>query len=422
MIYHKYRLGAIRRKRSRYSLHQRVTGSTSNERMLLEKLKKCLFGLAVLSTKPAMIPRALSMRNLWSCVACIAYKIHDLRMPRLLIPEPIVKRNININSFNDQSSTTWFGFSVGELTNLLIHLQIPEYFTLNSGRHAFKIPGEFSMLYFLFRMNSPSQRVALDSDRFGYDYSVLSKVYSIVLRHIHRTHKSLYRILPFAAHKLEYFNERIRTKITSDFPNRPLPVDAEACSLFADGTRFRVSRPSGAYWMQQSVYSGDKKFHNYGVQGIIGPDGLFYDIFDGPVGRHNDKRFMRDSDVNERLQMLQVGVMRQFIVYTDKGYYDDTHVRCAAHGPGALTAQEVADNGIMALYRIGVEWAFGKVRARVPYLTQSRLLKLRSVDVSMRVKVGFLLCNIHTCLHGSLASEYFNCAPPSLETYFSYSV
>lgn len=211
------------------------------------------------------------------------------------------------------------------------------------------------------------------------------------------------------------------TAITNDLlPGQGLPADAERCALFADGTRFRISRPAGPYHVQKATFSGDKKFHNHGVQGVMGADGIFYDVFDGPVGRHNDKRFMRDSLVNQRLALLQQGNPVQYIVYVDKGYYYDTHVICAAHGPGVVTQQQREDNYIMSMDRVSIEWSYGKVHARVLFVTQPRLLKLQAVDVSKRVKIAFILTNIHTCLYGSQSSEYFHCAPPSLDEYFSF--
>lgn len=45
--------------------------------------------------------------------------------------------------------------------------------------------------------------------------------------------------------------------------------------------------------MQAAAFSGDKWFHNHAILGCCGPDGMIYDLFDGPVGRRVDKHFMR---------------------------------------------------------------------------------------------------------------------------------
>lgn len=345
----------------------------------------------------------------------------SVNRPRLLVPNPILRRDVRIENYNDQSSEALFGFTVADLHRLHNVLHVPAHLVINSGKHAHKVSGEHCLLYFLFRMHSPSCRMTLDSERFGYDYSTLSKIYNSVLRFIHTNFKYLYRVLPYAYPRFSNFNRAIRAAVLRDNPDlQQVPADAQRCALFADGTRFRVSRPTGPYWVQRAVYSGHKSIHNFGAQGIMGPDGLFYDVFHGPVGRYNDKRFMRDSKVNSRMAALQHGEAAQYIIYTDKGYYDASHVVCAAHGPGEVTAQQRAVNKIMSMERVGIEWGYGKVKARVSYLTQPRLLKLQAVDVGMRVSVGFLLTNFHTCLHGSQCSAYFNCAPPTLEEYVNF--
>jgi len=345
----------------------------------------------------------------------------DINKPRLLIPNSIDRQHIRINQYNDQSAEALFGFSVADLRRLCDGLHVPEHFQLNRNRHTHNVNGEHAFLYFLYRMHSPCARMTLDSDRFGFDYSTLSKMFNVVLRFIHNNYKYLYRVLPYAHPRFETFNNAICAAVLRDHPDlHDVPADARYCALFADGTRFRVSRPEGPYWVQKAVYSGHKNFHNFGAQGIMGPDGIFYDVYHGPVGRYNDKRFMRDSKVNARMAALQQGEAVQYIIYTDKGYYNASHIICAAHGPGAVTAEQSRVNKIMSMERVGVEWAFGKVKSRVPYLTQPRLLKLQAVDVGMRVSVAFLLTNFHTCLHGSQSSTYFNCMPPTLEEYINF--
>ena len=118
-----------------------------------------------------------------------------------------------------------------------------------------------------------------------------------------------------------------------------LPPDAELCALFVDGSRIKISRPSGSYWKQRA---GDKWYHCRCVQGTFGPDGMFYDWWDRPLGRFPDRYFMNDSNLNARLRNSQLALFvanHQYWAYTDKGYRNSTHVRAAAHGPGHVTAE-----------------------------------------------------------------------------------
>eukprot|EP01034_Spumella_vulgaris_P033122 gene33122-40872_t len=111
-----------------------------------------------------------------------------------------------------------------------------------------------------------------------------------------------------------------------------------------------------AYVHMKSAFNGDKYYHCHGAQGIFGPDGMFYDWFDDCVGRHNDRYFMRDSNVNEILRDLQLGNDIQYWVYLDKGYTRNTHCRCAAQAYGGvpLTDLQEFDNEVMSSVRIGV--------------------------------------------------------------------
>ena len=87
-------------------------------------------------------------------------------------------------------------------------------------------------------------------------------------------------------------------------------IDADCC---ADNCRFHVSR-------QKAVFCKHKFFHSQSAQGVMAPDGIFYDWFDGPLGRRSDKYFISLSYVNATLANLQENEAIQYWVYTDKGY------------------------------------------------------------------------------------------------------
>jgi hypothetical protein len=154
------------------------------------------------------------------------------------------------------------------------------------------------------------------------------------------------------------------------------------------------------------------------VQGIFGPDGIFYDWYDELVGREPDINFMRNSNVNEILRQSQMHTIRQFWTYLDKGYVWNTHLRCAAHGPGALTALEVHYNWVMSKVREGIEWGFGRLKSRNKLIVMSDMLKIQLFDVSRLVRVAVLLTNAHTCMYQSETGLWFHCFAPTLEEYF----
>eukprot|EP01032_Pedospumella_encystans_P018564 gene18564-21128_t len=321
-------------------------------------------------------------------------QLHAMRRPRLIPTEPIARATISVDTFSDEYTNVLYGFSKEEISRLYHAMQIPEYFVIGDGKKAFNVDGMHAFLFTLYRYHSPSERLTLDSALFHYDYSTLSKIFTTVVSFLHTRHAHRLRRIPDVVPRLGHFNERIRSKINSSF--NVIPDDAQRCALFADACRIEISRPSGEYWRQRAYYSGHKHYHNLAAQGVFGPDGMFVDWFDGPVGRLGDINVMRESNVNAILRDSQLNRPIQYWIYTDKGYVRTSHVRCAAHGPAHVSAIQHRDNGIMSRERIGVEWGFGKVYARCKYIRHASLLKVQDNDVSMRVAVA--VTNAHTCI------------------------
>ena len=83
------------------------------------------------------------------------------------------------------------GFSTVDCIQIFDAMIIPESFVLNrdplnnqNKRHEFKISGVHAFLYTLYRFHNPAQRQSLDSEFWGYDYSVLNKMFSTVIKFI----------------------------------------------------------------------------------------------------------------------------------------------------------------------------------------------------------------------------------------------
>jgi hypothetical protein len=153
----------------------------------------------------------------------------------------ITKRVITLDSFNILDYEIKFGWSRSDVEDLIDAMGIPDDFEIGEGSHAFAVSGIHCFLYTLFRLHSPSQRQTLDQDDWGYDYSVLSRIFNTVIDFIDNTHCFRLKRLPQVAHKFSLFNQKIKDKIRADYPQVRMPVDAESCALFCDGTRFRVS-------------------------------------------------------------------------------------------------------------------------------------------------------------------------------------
>lgn len=421
------RLGPHMRNRRDYSVHQRESGMDAGGRLIEGQkytVSTILLVLGIIWSED--YTELLSCEAIGSILFTFGIVLlcdaAGMRIPHLMSSVPLPVVDISFNAYEGQDALfhDMYGYGIEKARQMFLAMHFPPHLTLNQGRHAFKFDGEHAFLYMLFRYRSPSQRQTLDERTFGYDYSVLSKVFKAACVWIDNTHGHRLRDLQAASAQFPYFNECIRTKIATQFPGIPMPADAEHCALFVDGTRIRVSRPAGPYWKQYAWFSGDKWFHCLGAQGVLAPNGLFVDWFDGPVGRQNDKYFWRDSGVNGILRDLQIGNLIQYWAYGDKGYNNSSHLRAAAHLPGPpLTVLQIFENWLMAKERISVEWGYAKVKARCPLLNCPHLLKLQASDVSCIVRVAVLLSNAHTCMHQSETGLYYNCPAPSVEEYFA---
>ena len=72
----------------------------------------------------------------------------------------------------------------------------------------------------------------------------------------------------------------------------------------------------------------------------------------------------------------------------------------------------------MSMVRASVEWLFGDIVNYFKFTDFKKNMKIGLRNVGKIYIVCALLQNALTCLYGNLTSEYFECAPPSLENYF----
>jgi hypothetical protein len=419
---------------SSYSLHQRSGGTNSAERLQQRRLLRLQNALliAINLTEYDSDTESESddgnaeeeekgemRQGLALAVAVTNRRLAAMRLPRLLQPQPVPHRRLDLSSFSNADCDRMMGFSAAQVQSLCEAFDIPEFFTLNADRHAHRVGGQHAFTYLLYHYRSPSQRSSLDTAFWGYDYSVLSKMFKVCLMHIDERFGHLLQQLPNIVNKFDTFNAAIVRKFQARHPDRAVPADATHCALFADGTRIRVCRPCGEDWMQRAVYSGHKHFHNAAALAVSAPDGMVYHWYDEEVGRHRDQYLLRESNVNQIMANIQQGREVKFWVYTDKGFAFAEFIRCAAHGPGPVTAEQAEDNGLMSPLRVPAEWIFGKIYERCPLLRETDKLKLRQMDVAQMIRVAVLLTNAHTCLNGSNTAEYFDCPPPTLDEYFA---
>ena len=170
--------------------------------------------------------------------------IIELNTPHLVDVEPVEHKDISFATFSNQYLLEHMKASREECRSLYYHMAIPANFTINKDDKKFQVSGVHCFLYWLFRYTSPSRRISDDSKEWGYDHTVLSKMFNAVVDFIDHTHRFRLKRIPEAVVKFPYFNRCIMNSIHRDFPGQLLPPEAYSCALFGDCCRFRVARPS----------------------------------------------------------------------------------------------------------------------------------------------------------------------------------
>ena len=214
----------------------------------------------------------------------------------------------------------------------------------------------------------------------------------------------------------------------------------QQCWGFIDGTVRPIAWPTRN---QRIMYSGHKRIHCLKfqvwiitrclfcvyfmlasplliIQSVETPNGLIAHIL-GPVeGRRHDAFMLGMSDLLRKLRKFNLPNGEPYVIYGDPAYRLSRNILntfCGAH----ITAAEQKFNKSMIRVRISVEWGFGKILQYFSFLDFRKNQKVLLQPIGKYFLVLSIMINCHTCLYGSLTSNYFGVDPPSLENYLSNS-
>jgi len=139
-------------------------------------------------------------------------------------------------------------------------------------------------------------------------------------------------------------------------------------------------------------------------------------------GRKTDVNMVRDSHVNDRLRVSQLGQAFQFWAYGDRIFNDDVYVRASPRaGRGGAVPQAIQDDDKpLRRLRCSIEIVFGKVANLWKFANYSEAQKLLLCPVALHFLNILFLCNCHTCLYGGIVPTMFNILPISLQTYLGF--
>ena len=141
----------------------------------------------------------------------------------------------------------------------------------------------------------------------------------------------------------------------------------------------------------------------------------------GPVScRRHDSYLLRKSTLHDRLTALLSNFPVDYLCYGDSAYPKLRFITRGAKRhkvPNPLNIVALENSRRMSKVRECVEWGFGKIINLWAFLDFSKNLQMFSSPISTYYTVMAFLTNCHTCLYAGQTSQFFECAPPTLEEY-----
>ena len=185
------------------------------------------------------------------------------------------------------------------------------------------------------------------------------------------------------------------------------------CWAFVDGTVRPICRPGE---LQRVVFNGHHRVHALKYQSIACPNGLIANLY-GPVeGRRHDSGMLADSGIYQHMQRFcHAPNGTPLCIYGDLAYPLRPQLQAPFRNV-TINQQQIAYNRAMSRVRIGVEWVFGDIVNYFKFLDYKKNLKIGLSAVGKMYVCAFIN-NLHTCMYGSISSNYFHLEPPTVQEY-----
>lgn len=243
-----HRLGEKRRMRSEYSLHQRDAGTEAIDRMANKRAKA---GIALCTLvnyiQSKNITCGISDLNLVGMILLLVSVVVRCERPCLLIPQPLPRdaRFVYTNALDDTAMTTATGFTHEQFHRMVVTFGIPDYITINEGagnRHSSHFHGKTAFFIFLARYHSDFRKLGDLQRSYGYDYTVISKVFTTLLDFMDSRYAHLYDNLAGVLDRFAEFNDCIVRAIARHHAGE-VPQEARRIAFFVDGSRVPIGKP-----------------------------------------------------------------------------------------------------------------------------------------------------------------------------------
>lgn len=145
------------------------------------------------------------------------------------------------------------------------------------------------------------------------------------------------------------------------------------------------------------------------------------DLYDPVSCRRHDSYLLRKSGLHDRLTALLSDFPLNYLCYGGSAYPKLRFITRGAKRakvPNPLNLVALKNSRRMSKVRECVEWGFVKIVNLWAFLDFSKNLQMFSSPIASYYTVMAFLTNCHTCLYGGQTSQFFECAPPTLEEYY----
>jgi len=238
------------------------------------------------------------------------------------------------------------------------------------------------------------------------DEANLATIFRRALEHIYPRAMnllSLERLTDFVERKEEYENcirEVIQKKADeAEIELHPYLLEKHPAWLF-DGLRQPLSRcGNGAF--QLATWSENNLLYG----GIVDPSGFVAALTRAEPGSQNDHALVTDEFI-EKLAECQMSVLCDSI-FTEKPWMVPIP-NLYARNRLNFTQQ---DGASMSAARVPVEWSFGLLQSKFPYVFASDKNKLLSGSPEKSLFAYVMLLNVLICDEGTNSTTYFACEP-----------
>lgn len=269
------RFGQTKRNWRDYSVKSRKFGLTSGDRLNILKIKRQLkvISFAIMTYEEAEECDDDHDNELRMSYFLLLRKLRKITKPNVPLPNPVKRRRVRLNYFNNDDCFEKTGFSIKDNELIYDLLEVPDNFVINKNqgdRRSFKVNGEHAYMYCMYRMHDNYHPFLKDEKEWGYSLSTLSKVkihHHFLIYQQNMTSSNLiffiqifnvftnwldsehsYRLRMFIHAPLSRFNahllKALRRKGIADIS---VPQELQFDAGVWDVSRWSVKRPSGPY-------------------------------------------------------------------------------------------------------------------------------------------------------------------------------